>query len=71
MHVFRDVTSLVGAGFNDIASSIVILEGNWEFFLNENHGIKMGGTLGPGLYPSVTATLGGGTNDQLTSLRPV
>jgi hypothetical protein len=75
-HVFQDEPNL-NAGddnfFNDKTSSIVILDGNWEFFINWNHEGKLGRTLGPGIYPWVEdpAALGPGSNDQISSLRPV
>lgn len=75
-HVFRSESNL-NAGddnfFNDVTSSIVILDGNWEFFLDSNHVGKLGRTLGPGSYPSIDApsALGLSSNDRISSLRPV
>jgi len=66
--------------FNDITSSFIILEGNWQFFVDANFENQMGdfsggqsGTLGPGVYNWIEASnaLGPGTNDKLTSLKPV
>jgi hypothetical protein len=63
--------------FNDVTSSFVILEGRWNFFVDANFENQMGPgggrTLGPGVYnwiedPNV---LGPGTNDRLSSLKPV
>ena len=72
-HVFRGETSL-NAGddnfFNDKTSSFVILEGNWEFFVHANFVGKFGGTIPPGKYPSMSV-LGPGSNDNISSLRPV
>jgi hypothetical protein len=52
--------------FNNKTSSIVILEGNWEFFSDTNFATRTGSILGPGLYPFV-ANVGIKT---ITSLRP-
>ena len=64
-HVFTNEANL-NAGddntFNDITSSIVVVEGRWDFFLNSGFNGKLGPTLGPGLYSSVNAALGGGSN---------
>jgi hypothetical protein len=73
-HVFREENNLNAADdnfFNDKVSSMFIVEGRWEFFKDWNHIAKLGPTLGPGPYPSVEAALGGGSNDQISSLRPV
>src|SRR5436853_185186 len=73
-HVFRQEDNLNAADddfFNDKASSMVVLDGRWEFFKDSNHIAKLGSTLGPGSYPSVLAALGAGSNDQISSLRPV
>jgi hypothetical protein len=73
-HVFHDEPNL-NAGddnsFNDKASSIVILDGRWEFFADSGHVAKLGQTLGPGSYDSVLTALGAGSNDRISSLRPV
>jgi hypothetical protein len=76
-HVFRDEPNLNPAGshvddptLNDDTSSIVILEGDWEFFADWEYQNKLGETLGPGLYPNVDA-LGPDANDKISSLRPV
>ena len=72
--------SYIGDYFNDVTSSFIILEGNWQFFTDENFQNQMGdfaqgesGTLGPGIYNWIEASncLGGGTNDALSSLQPV
>jgi len=55
---------------NDETSSMVILEGSWEFFQDKLYKNSLG-TLGPGLYPEITLALGGDSNDKITSLRPV
>jgi hypothetical protein len=75
-HLFRDEPNL-NAGddnfFNDKTSSIVVLEGNWEFFIDSGHVGKLGRTLGPGVYPWVedSGALGAGSNDRISSARPV
>jgi Beta/Gamma crystallin len=55
---------------NDVTSSIVILEGRWEFFKDNACYQKLGPTLGPGSYPNVDSALGAGAGDQISSLRP-
>jgi len=73
-HVFRDEANLNSGDdhfFNDRTSSIVVLEGNWEFFIDAGHVGKLGRTLGPGLYDWVEAALGPSSNDRISSLRPV
>jgi hypothetical protein len=78
-HINEAISSLESS-FNDITSSFVILEGNWEFFEDINFANQMGnfagghsGTLGPGVYNWIedANALGGDTNDKLSSLRPV
>jgi Beta/Gamma crystallin len=78
MHVFTPFKNLNGSGvgFNDITSSFVILEGDWQFFKDWDYqtpfplGAKQAAVFGPGVYISMSA-LGGGSNDSLSSLRPV
>ena len=75
-HVFEAKSNLAGV-FSDVTSSFVILEGNWQFFADANFESQMGPgqgrTLGPGIYNSIEANtaLGPGTNDKLSSLKPV
>ena len=61
--------------FNDVTSSFVVLEGNWEFFVDADFVGQMGPgggiILGPGVYNSIEAALGPNTNDRLSSLRLV
>lgn len=57
------------SGFNDVASSIIVLEGNWEFFEDSGFQHKTGKTLGPGLYPDLNQV--DIRNDAISSLRPV
>lgn len=69
--------SYIGDYFNDITSSFIILEGNWEFFVDKNFAGQMGPgagrILGPGVYNWIEAptALGAQTNDRLSSLKPV
>jgi hypothetical protein len=76
-HVFESNPSLYRAtqgddfDMNDKTSSLVVLEGDWEFFADPNFENQLGGTVGPGVYSSITDALGGGSNDKITSLRPV
>jgi hypothetical protein len=73
-HVFRAEPNLNAgddSAFNDLVSSFVILDGNWEFFINAGFVGQLGHALGPGQYDWIEATLGPGTNDVMSSLRPV
>jgi len=54
--------------FNDQTSSIVVLDGNWQFYKNYNYD-DLEATLIPGVYPSVDAV--GIPNDTLSSVRPL
>jgi hypothetical protein len=56
-------------GFNDAVSSLVVLDGNWRFYVNAGFKNPYPTVLGPGLYPSVEAV--GIANDALSSLQPV
>jgi Beta/Gamma crystallin len=52
-HVFGDMKDL--GKWNNSISSLIILSGTWEFFdAKDFQGTKMGGQLGPGMYPRVT-----------------
>lgn len=65
----KEVTSATDLrDFNDQVSSIVVLEGIWQFFANYNFD-ELRATLIPGVYPSVDAV--GIANDTLSSLRPL
>ena len=73
-HVVGGERKHLGNEWNDRVSSFYIVEGNWEFFADVDFQGQMGGagrTLGPGVYNWIEAALGPGTNDRLTSLRPV
>ncbi len=62
----RPVQNFANAGFNDMASSVVVERGRWE--VCENAGF--GGNcvlLRPGNYPSLSAM---GLNDRVSSARP-
>ncbi len=55
-HIFQDGPNLNARddnSFNDITSSIVILEGKREFFVDKDFQNHTGLFLGPGLYPAV------------------
>jgi Beta/Gamma crystallin len=71
-HVFvaeSDLGASEDPSFNNRTSSIVILEGDWEFFSGANFSDKVGNRLGPGAYPFVANI--GMKNDAISSLRPV
>jgi hypothetical protein len=66
-HIFGNMRDL-GKWSNSI-SSMIILSGTWEFFDDEDFkGTKMG-SLGPGMYPDVTAK--GLKNNSISSIRLV
>ena len=72
-----DTESYIGDQFNDVTSSFVILEGNWQFFVDANFAGRIGpwgwGELGPGVYNWIEdpGALGPQTNDRLSSLKSV
>jgi beta/gamma crystallin len=47
-HLFESVSYL--EDFNDLTSSIVILDGTWTFYRDANFSPGPGVTLGPGVY---------------------
>lgn len=53
--------------FNDIVSSIVVVEGRWQFYMHSNFVSPVGPVLGPGIYSWVEAI--GIPNDQVSSVR--
>jgi hypothetical protein len=55
--------------FNDRVSSIVIVEGEWEFYRDDNFRNQLGPTLGRGTYARVTDV--DIPHDSISSLRPV
>lgn len=62
----RPVQNFATAGFNDLASSVVVERGRWEVCENSNFGGNCL-LLRPGNYPSLSAM---GLNDRLSSARP-
>ena len=71
-HIFTAEPNLAASDdplFNNKTSSIVILEGNWEFFADVDFKTKTGNTLEPGVYPFVANI--GIKNNAISSLRPV
>ncbi len=67
-HVIDSVPDLsaVSGGFNDLTSSIVILDGEWQFFRDANF-VGLMATLPVGDYNDVTSF--GIANDSLSSVR--
>ncbi len=64
----RPVVDLQRSGFNDRASSVVVVAGRrWEICENSEHGGRCR-VLRPGQYASLTAM---GMNDRVSSVRPV
>jgi hypothetical protein len=66
-HIFGNMKDL-GKWGNSI-SSMTILSGTWEFFDGHDFGGNKMGTLGPGMYPDVTAK--GLKNNSISSIRLV
>ena len=75
IHIFEACPNLgamktcKGISLHDTLSSFVILEGNWNFYQNDQYNSLFNELpLGPGIYKS----LGHGIrNDAVTSLKPV
>lgn len=59
----------VGGAWNDQISSIVVVSGQWQFYLHRDFVEPLGPVLGPGYYPWVEAV--GIRNDQVSSFRCV
>jgi hypothetical protein len=60
-HVFSAIENLRVLidpfNFNDKTSSLVVIEGEWQFFKDFEYENPFPATLGPGVYSSVTAAL--------------
>jgi hypothetical protein len=75
-HVFGDIENLSTQddgdfnSFNDLTSSLAVVEGYWEFFADWKWENSLG-ILGPGAYASVTEALGSNANDVITGIRQV
>ncbi len=70
-HVFgseADLNARDDNFFNDKVSSIVVLQGNWNFYRHSNFKIQYSKVLGLGVYPHVGDV--DIENDQMSSLRP-
>ena len=65
--VEKAMEDFVPSGFNDIASSIIVLNNRWEVCDDSHYGGKCL-TLRPGRYPNLTAL---GMNDRISSAREV
>ncbi|MEH2165228.1 MAG: beta/gamma crystallin-related protein [Nostoc sp.] len=59
-----DGLNYVGDDFNDLTSSIAIIRGTWNFYVDAGYG-NYQTTLGPGLYSSLPQGI---ANDSLSSL---
>ena len=55
-------------GFNDAVSSLVVLDGNWRFYVDAGFKNPYPAVLGPGLYPSLSPAKIG--NNSMSSLQP-
>jgi hypothetical protein len=73
--VFDNISDLKDYGFNDEASSLVIVEGRWNFYKDKDYQGQLGQgggvALGPGTYRSLTSALGNGANDAVSSVKIV
>jgi hypothetical protein len=70
-HVFSPEPNLNAAdddSFNDAVSSVVVLQGTWNFFSNSDFSLPYGPSLGPGTYSSVSNQAI--VNEDMSSLRP-
>jgi hypothetical protein len=73
-HVFQaepNLNSPFDDAMNDKTTSIVVLEGEWEFFIDWDYLKPIKGSLGPGIYPNIRQTLGDAAYKSISSLRPV
>ena len=66
LRAIGDVPNLASAGFNDIASSIFISYGTWQFCEHADYGGRCF-TAGPGQYAEMPA----GMNDTISSFRRI
>ena len=72
-HVFDHIHNLSNQvdefNFNDKISSLVVLEGNWQFFKDWQWQKPWPKIVGPGVYVTITEALGANdANDSITSL---
>ncbi len=74
-HVFRAEANLNASdddSMNDKTQSIVVLEGEWQFFRDWNfEQPSYLGTLGPGLYTQLGQYLGGNAINSISRLQPI
>jgi hypothetical protein len=75
-HVFEGIENLSVLidpfNFNDKTTSIVVIEGEWQFFKDFKYENPFPNILGPGIYSNIAAALGlANANDTITGLRPV
>lgn len=72
-HYFKEVADLdaFSGAFANRASSIVVLEGNWEFYRDTDFRRAYPIRLGPGIYPDITASEIAMESDTISSVRPV
>jgi hypothetical protein len=74
-HVFQSETNLNAPDdnwINDQTQSIVVVEGEWQFYKDWNFEEKSYlGTLGPGVYPQLEPYLTAAGVRSISSLRPI
>jgi beta/gamma crystallin len=75
-HVFDHIPNLSNQvdefNFNDQTSSLVVLEGNWQFFKDWQWQNPWPNIVGPGVYVKITEALGASdANNSITGMRPV
>jgi hypothetical protein len=71
-HLFQDEPNLNAAddnGFNDITSSVIVLDGTWKCFVDANFLGQESEPLGPGLYPFVENANINIRNDSISSVK--
>ncbi len=67
-HVFEPEPDLNDLGFNDVVSSLAVLNGTWQFYQDANFIAPYQALLPPGAYSFVVNQ--GIRNDDISSLRP-
>lgn len=66
-HILQDESFV--SDFNDVTSSIIVLEGTWQCFEDANFNGRQSMLLGPGRYPFVGNANVNIDNDTLSSVR--
>jgi hypothetical protein len=74
-HVFQAIENLSVLvdpfNFNDKTTTLVVIEGEWQFFKDFKYENPYPNILGPGIYSDISTALGASANDSITGMRPV